>query len=260
MILWNRACGPKSPSVTTALCMHGGAADPDRWYRAVAKQLPPLNYGASFFYNQARLQYIGNRYQHASETARAKILRIARNALSRGALGVSFSLEYVPGVTADEIQPMMSLAKQYDVPVFFHARYSDMLEPGTNMDGLREILTYARATGAAVHIDHINSTGGTFSMSRSLAMLDSARSGGVDVTACMYPYTYWGTYLNSARFDAGWQERFQIGYGDLQLGGSAERLTRETFLKNRPRNGVPGPDEDNRSAARIVRDDRRCDT
>jgi dihydroorotase len=148
----------------------------------------------------------------------------------------------------------MSLAAKYSLPVFFHARYSDMEEPGTNLDGLREIIGYARTTHAAVHIDHINSTGGTFSMARSLAMIDAARSGGLDITACMYPYAYWATYLNSARFDAGWQDRFHISYGDLQLGGSSDRLTRETFLKNRRLGKLAVayaiPEEDNLAALR----------
>jgi N-acyl-D-aspartate/D-glutamate deacylase len=240
--------------VTTALAMHGGSTAPDRWYRAVAKQKPPLHYGASFFYNQARMQYVGDRYGSVSASMRDRISAMAEDALRRGALGVSFSLEYFPGVSAEEILPVMNLAARYGVPAFFHARYSDMEEPGTNLDGLREIIGYAKATGAAVHIDHINSTGGTFSMARSIALLDSARDRGMDVTACMYPYTYWGTYLNSARFDAGWQERFRIGYGDLQLGGSTGRLTRETFLKNRRLGKLAVayaiPDEDNRIALR----------
>lgn len=240
--------------VTTALAMHGGTSDPDRWYAAFAKAPPLLNFGASFFYSQARLRFVKDRYLHANGQARQKLLEVAEQALRRGALGVSFALEYVPGITAEEVLPLMSLAVTYNVPVFFHARYSDMEEPGTNLDGLREIIGYARATHAAVHIDHINSTGGTFSMLKSLAMLDSARATGLDITACIYPYTFWATYLNSARFDEGWQTRFRISYGDLQLGASSDRLTRESFLKNRRLGKLAVayaiPEEDTRAALR----------
>ncbi len=240
--------------VTTNLAMHGGAVEPDSWYRAVAGQSPPVNYGASFFYNAARVRFVKDRYAPAPEEIRLKILAMTEAALRKGALGVSFALEYVPGVSAEEIKPAMALAAQYGVPAFFHARFSDMESPGTNLDALREIIGYARTTRAAVHIGHINSTGGTFSMGSSIEYLDSARAGGMDITACMYPYTYWATYLNSARFDAGWQERFHISYGDLQLGGSSERLTRETFLKNRRLGKLAVayaiPDEDNRIALR----------
>jgi len=240
--------------VTTNLAMHGGAVEPDSWYRAVTGQSPPLHYGASFFYNAARVRFVKDRYARAPEEIRRKLLAMKEAAFRRGALGVSFALEYVPGVSGEEIQPAMALAAKYGVPVFFHARFSDTEEPGTNLDGLREIVGHALATHAAVHIGHINSTGGTFSMGKSIAYLDSSRARGADITACMYPYTYWATYLNSARFDAGWQERFNISYGDLQLGGSTERLTQATFLKHR-RLGTLAvayaiPDEDNRIALR----------
>jgi N-acyl-D-aspartate/D-glutamate deacylase len=246
--VWNKI----SDGVTTALAMHGGTAYPTRWYAAFAGQKPPIHYGASFFYAEARLQFIKDRYRPAPPDALTKLRAIAEDALRNGALGISFALEYIPGTSSDEILPLMELASQYDVPVFFHARYSDMEEPGTNIDALNEIIGYARATRAAVHVDHINSTGGTFSMHRSLAMIDSARAEGIDITACMYPYTYWGTYLNSARFDPGWQERFHISYNDLQLGGSSERLTAKSFQKFRRLGKLAVayaiPDEDNRAA------------
>ncbi len=35
---------------------------------------------------------------------------------------------------------------------------------------------------------------------------------GLDVTACLYPYNFWATYIQSARFNDGWQQRFHIDY------------------------------------------------
>ncbi|MGB2868048.1 MAG: amidohydrolase family protein [Bacteroidota bacterium] len=224
---WNKI----ADGVTTNLAMHGGSANPKTWYAEYERQHPPVNFGASFFYTEARNRFALTRYQSASKEQIRKLTQIAEHALQNGSLGVSFSPEYVPGISSDEILPLMALAKKYNVPVFFHARYSDMEEPGTNFDALNEIIGYARQSGASVHIDHINSTGGTFSMKRSLQMLQTARESGLDITACTYPYNFWGTYLNSARFDKGWQQRFHISYGDLQLAGTSERLTEESFRK-----------------------------
>jgi dihydroorotase len=193
----------------------------------------PVNYGASFYYSAARNTLKLGRYQTANEVQTRQLTALAERALRKGALGVSFALEYSPGISAGEILPLMHLARRYEVPVFFHARYSDMEEPGTNIDALNEIIGYAEETGASVHIDHITSTGGTFSMQRSLAVLQRARDRGIDVTACAYPYPFWATALNSARFDPGWQSRFRISFSDLQLGGSAERLTEQSFQKYR---------------------------
>ncbi|MBD3920303.1 amidohydrolase family protein [Paenibacillus sp. PR3] len=225
--VWNKI----ADGVTSNIAMHGGTASPDKWYAYYGHNETPVHYGASFFYSQARNQFKLGRYDSASTEQVAQLRAQAEKALNDGALGISFSLEYVPGVQASEIVPLMELAHEYNVPVYFHARYSDMEEPGTNIDALNELIGYARQTGAAVHIDHINSTGGTFSMTQSLALVEKARAEGLDITACIYPYDYWGTYLNSARFDEGWQSRFHIDYNDLQLAGSTERLTEQTFAQ-----------------------------
>ncbi|MBI4428857.1 MAG: amidohydrolase family protein [Ignavibacteriales bacterium] len=225
--VWNKI----QDGVTTNLAMHGGTATPKTWYAAFERQRPPLNYGASFFYTQARNQFPLGRYQSADTLQIRKIAAIAERALKEGALGVSFSLEYVPGILREETLPILHLAKKYSVPAFFHARYSDTLAPGTNVEALEELIGYARVIGVSVHIGHITSTGGTFTMGQSLAMIEGARSEGLDITACAYPYDFWGTYLNSTRFDKGWQKRFGITHSDLQLGGSRERLTDSTFRR-----------------------------
>jgi len=225
--VWNKI----ADGVTANIAMHGGTASPEKWYPYYERNKTPVHFGASFFYTQARNQFKASRYDTLKPAQTLTLVEQAEKALNNGALGISFSLEYVPGVNDKEILPLMKLAHQYNVPVYFHARYSSMLGPGTNIDAINELLGYARASGAAVHIDHINSTGGTFSMTQSLQMVADAIAEGLDITSCIYPYDYWGTYLNSARFDEGWQERFRITYKDLQIAGTTERLTAETFRK-----------------------------
>ncbi|MFC5469396.1 amidohydrolase family protein [Cohnella suwonensis] len=225
--VWNKI----ADGVTTNIAMHGGTTSPEKWYPYYERNRTPVHFGASFFYTHARNPFKLSRYDTAKPEQVKKLVDQAEKALNDGVLGISFSLEYVPGVNDKEILPMMKLAYKYNVPVYFHARYSDMEEPGTNIDALKELIGYARASGAAVHIDHINSTGGTFSMRQSLKMVEDARAEGLDITACIYPYDYWGTYLNSARFDEGWQSRFRITYKDLQIAGTDERLTADTFRK-----------------------------
>jgi N-acyl-D-aspartate/D-glutamate deacylase len=56
------------------------------------------------------------------------------------------------------------------------------------------------------------------------------------VTACMYPYDFWATYLGSTRFAPGWQERFHISYDDLLVPGTGERLTEASFEREQGRN------------------------
>jgi len=227
--VWNKI----ADGVTTNLSLHGGTTDPPAWYGYYAAHRPPVNYGASFFFSVARNE-LGIALTAAASPRQIEQLKArGERALREGALAVSFSLEYVPGIRKDEIIPLMRLAQRYRVPVFFHARYSSMEGPGTNLDALREIIADCRETGAAAEIEHITSTGGTFSMTQSLGLLDAARAAGLDITADAYPYTYWATYLDSERFAPGWQQRFRISYHDLQIAGSTERLTAESFARYR---------------------------
>jgi len=242
--VWNKI----ADGVTTNLSLHGGTTDPPTWYGYYAAHPPPVNYGAAFFYSVARnelkipLTAAATPQQIEALTARGE------RALREGALAVSFSLEYVPGIRREEILPLMRLARRYRVPAFFHARYSTMEGPGTNLDALREIIDDCRETGAAAEVEHITSTGGTFSMPQSLALIEAARAGGLDITADAYPYTYWATYLDSERFAPGWQQRFHIGFHDLQIAGSTERLTAESFARYRHEHRIAAafaiPEED----------------
>jgi dihydroorotase len=222
--------------VTTNLAMHGAPGtegDMKAWYRIYERQRPPVHFGGAFLYGAVRAKLNVGTYRPASGAQLDILTARAEQALQEGALGISLSLEYQPGISGAEVEAMLCLAEGYHVPVFFHVRYSTMEPPGTNLDALHEVLSLARRTGAAVHIEHITSTGGTHSMTESLRLLEAAREEGIDVTADAYPYPFWGSPLDSARFAPGWQKRFRIGYGDLQLAGSAERLTPASFARYR---------------------------
>jgi dihydroorotase len=183
-----------------------------------------------------------------------QLVTMAKEDLAGGYIAVDFEPEYTPGVEYDEIKALVEVAKDEKVPATFHARYSDDVSPGTNAEALAEILRVARDTGARVHVEHIVSTGGTYTMQQSLDTLVKARADGVEVTACTYPYDYWATYLASTRFNDGWQERFHITYEDLAIVGTGERLTASSFAQHQADNALVAayaiPEGDVRAALR----------
>ncbi len=217
--------------VTSNLAMHGGTEDATSWYRAWGNNGVITNFGASTFITRLRWPIVG--YGVDNEMTKQedidKLLSETRKNIENGALGISFSFEYVPGIK-NEIKPLLDLAAEYNVPTFYHLRYSDE-ERG--LDGIQEVIDYGKETGAIIHVMHINSTGGTFVMDRALEMVDKARQDGLDITSCFYPYDYWATYIDSARFRPGWQDRFNITYEDLQIGATDIRITEDTFDKYR---------------------------
>lgn len=205
--------------VTTALQMHGGSSDTDGYYKAFGAKPHHINYGVSTAVMQVRYQ----------TPDRAQRKRLVEKCLEQGALGVSHSIEYQP-TSYDEILVYAKLAKKYERPFFLHLRYSSAEK---ELDGVDEAIRLAKDSGAHVHIDHLHSTGGTFHMKEALDRLEAAIGQGHQMTCCVYPYSYWATYLHSKRFDEGWQKRYGLTYKDLQLVGTGEQLTAQSFQRYR---------------------------
>ena len=208
-----------SDGVTTALQMHGGSADCGAYYKRFGARPHLINYGVSTF-----VMVIRNRTGNAAACKK----QIERN-LDEGALGVSHSLEYQPTPYAEMLE-YAKLAKKYDRPLFLHLRYSSKEQ---ELDGVDEAIRFARESGARVHIDHLHSTGGTFHMEAALNRIRAASAQGLSVTTCVYPYSYWATYLANRRFDPGWRERYGLDYSDLRIVGTTERLTAQSFARYR---------------------------
>src|SRR5205085_11986339 len=71
-----------------------------------------------------------------------------------------------------------------------------------------------------------------------LTLIEGARAHGLDVTTEAYPYVAGATYLQSAMFDPGFQERLGISYSDILWPASGERLTAESFERLRKIGGL----------------------
>jgi dihydroorotase len=235
--------------VTAVLGMHGGPAAIPPWYTAREQAGSLHHFGTTVGHagsvtggpEDAGLREkagVTDPYKAADEAQIAEMVRIGDRALRDGAIGVGFGLEYVPGASRLETIELFRLAARHGVSSHLHVRFSDPIPPGTNFEALEEVIAAMALSGAPAQIVHINSTGGTWTMSKSLELLDLARKRGLDLAADVYPYTAWSTGLSSARFDPGFLENFRIGYGDIEVVTTGERLSEETFKKYRAQGGV----------------------
>ena len=103
--------------------------------------------------------------------------------------------------------------------------------------GVQEVVSNAVATGAPLHIVHINSSS-LWSYQTNLDIILGAQERGADITTEAYPYTAASTGIESALFDDGWQEKMRISYSDVQWQDTGERLTEESFNKYREEGGI----------------------
>jgi dihydroorotase len=217
--------------VTTNLCMHGVNSTADGFFDTFGSesQRPPVHYGGAFDNPHMRSVEMRLPSRAATSAQIATLEQAFAEGITSGWIGLDVEPEYTPWVTADEITALARVAAANGLPVFSHIRASSPSAPnGGSLGALDELLRVADETGAAVHVDHITSMT-THVMGPAAEKIDTARARGVDVTACLYPYDFWATTLASERFAPGWQERFGIDYGDLEVAGTGERLTEATF-------------------------------
>ncbi len=150
--------------------------------------------------------------------------------LRQGGLGLGVAHQYYPGASREEIFRVFQMAARWKVPIFTHVR-------SMTVDAMQEVIANAAATGASMHIVHVNSMS-LGNLPVVLDLIESARKRGLDITTEAYPYTAASTFLESTMFDNGWQDRLGISYGDLQWVKTGERLTQETFERYRAQGGT----------------------
>ncbi len=210
--------------VTTVLFMHGGTDDAKNTYKYFQGVPHLTNYGYSTQVMKVRRR---------RNTISGRLVLIQEN-LDYGNLGISHSIEYQP-TPYEEMVEYAKLAAKNDVPLFLHLRYSSKEK---ELEGVQEAIDLAKVSGAMVHIDHIHSTGATYNILEALKMIEQANQQGYRVNCCVYPYSYWATYISSTRFDDGWQKRYNLTYEDLTILGTGEVLNKESFYKYRKQYGI----------------------
>lgn len=220
--VWTKA----ADGVTTNLAMHGVNNYAPAFFDRYAGN-SPVHFGGAFHQHFMRGEDLGASPDVALDDAQvASFAELARQSLGTGFAGVAFSPEYSPATSATEIEALATVAAEFGHAAFFHTRSSD---PATSLAGVIEALDLGRRTGVGVHISHFHSTGATNHMADAIEAIEAARAEGVDATACVYPYDFWATTLQSFRFVGDWQARYGLGFEDLQIAGSSTTLTSETY-------------------------------
>jgi dihydroorotase len=233
--------------VTTAMDLEIGMYPIAEWY-ASREGKALINYGATVAHvvaryaaveggeptdiDQFRIDAFGTESarQPVTEAQLDQTLELLEEGLREGALGVGFGITYTPGASHGEILAAFGRAASLEAPVFVHMRASSRLG-GDKLAPIQEVLANAAATGAALHIVHINSSTDE-DAKPAIALIRAAREGGIDVTTESYPYTAGSTLIESALFDD-----WAGDYGNLQWAATGERLDEESYRRYREEGG-----------------------
>ena len=169
-------------------------------------------------------------YAPLDAARRKEVAAEVRRGIEEGGLGIGMAHAYYPGADRSEILEVFEAAAALQIPIYTHAR-------GRGLDAVQEVLANAAATGASLHIVHINSTT-LGEVEPALRLIRSAQLRGVDVTTEAYPYTAASTLIQSSLFDGDWQSAYGISYDGLQWQATGERLTEQSFNEYRRQGGV----------------------
>jgi len=227
--------------VTAAMELEIGVADVAAWYDA-REGRSIIHYGASAGHAPARMALMKDpgdflpagaaANRPATDSEVDKMASHLEEQLRRGAIAVGFGIAYTPSASYKEIYEMFRVAARFGATAHVHMRSGAQLGPEV---GLSEVLAAAAATGAAIHVVHINSSAGS-SITHMLQIIGDAQKRGIDISTEAYPYTAGSTRIESALFD-NWETRPDSYFQTLQWSATGERLTRETFAKYRKLGG-----------------------
>jgi len=135
-------------------------------------------------------------------------LAAARQSLDQGACGLSLGLGYDPGMYSplEELSAFAAVAAAADKPLTVHLKALSRISPcypitslgAHNVRALGEALDIARATGVRLQLSHFLFVGrrSWATAPECIALVEEARSQGVDVMIDAFPFTCGNTTIN----------------------------------------------------------------
>ena len=166
------------------------------FFGALEATPPKVNIAAYAGHNTLRDEVMGADFRRAANNDEIKAMSaLLEGELAAGALGLSTGLEYEPGIHSEtrEVVQLAQLTADAGGRYISHIRSEDRWFD----DALEEIIQIGRATGMPVQISHLKLAMAS-QWGRApwvIERLNAARQEGIDLTADIYPYTYWQSHM-----------------------------------------------------------------
>jgi N-acyl-D-amino-acid deacylase len=177
-----------------ALGMDGSSAGIDDladWMERVEEARPGVNIIPFVGHGTART-HAGLPMEHdaATDEELQRLTEVIKAQMRDGAFGVSKGIEYIPGRFAgrSELAAVARAVAEFDGLIMSHVRNEDDEAVASS---IRELITMGSDGGARVHVSHIKIVyaNDVSDAEYVLAVMDSARVAGLEITADVYPYT-----------------------------------------------------------------------
>ncbi len=194
----SEALPTNNQGITTIIIGQDGESYPMDTIAQMMKVQPmAINVGTYTGQSTLREAVMGekNVYRQASQLEIDKMKIILKNELKKGSFGLSTGLEYEQAFfsSKDEVIQLAKVAAAEKTSYMSHIRSEDIRMP----DAIDEIIEIGRVTKMPVQISHIKlgkkDDWGTAKI--LINKLEKARAAGINITADVYPYTYWNSTL-----------------------------------------------------------------
>jgi len=155
------------------------------------------NYCTWVGHGTLRASTVGYEMRPPSEDELAQMQRLLHESLEAGAFGISTGLIYAPSGFAEtgELMALATVAREYGALYASHIRN----ESTKLLDAVGEAIEIGRGGGVPVQIAHHKASGRNSwgKVNDSIALMDGARSAGIDVACDQYPYIASSTGITS---------------------------------------------------------------
>lgn len=223
-----------SQGITTVVVGNdGSSALPITSLRTALEHNPPAVNVASYTgHGSLRNEVMGGAFRReATDEEIARMQALLLDDLQHGSLGLATGLEYDPGIysSTDEVIALAQVAADQGGRYISHMRSEDRYFH----EAVDELLLIGRETGIPVQISHLKLAAIDIwgQAGDVLERLEQARSEGIDVTADVYPYTYWQSTLTVLLPDRDFEDLEEARFV-LQHLAPADGLTLADYAPN----------------------------
>lgn len=188
------------------------------WLREVEAKRTSLNIASFVGHGTVRGKVLGTDFKRAATAAEVRLMRaLVATEMKAGALGLSSGVEYDPGLyaTTEELIALAEVAGVYNGIYISHVRD----EENEALESFDELIRVAAEAHLPAQISHIKlgSSPVWGKAGTVFARMAAAAKRGLDITADVYPYTYWQSSIIVIIPTRDWGNRalWETGLGEI---------------------------------------------
>lgn len=202
--------------VTTAVGGNCGinVHDPAEYLDIIDRDGAPVNVAMYAGHAYAReAAGAADKYKSISGEQIRDVRRRLAGSLDAGCVGISYGIRYIPGIDERELSDTAAECAGRGKLIAAHIRD----DAAGVFKAADEFISVGLKHDLDTEISHIGSMAGFGQMERFLETIDALRANGMRIDCDCYPYSAFSTRIGTATYDDGFLDRYDGGYGAIEI-------------------------------------------